>query len=103
MGKKKIKVIVKNPGKPATLARIPNDLDTLQELVGGFIETVRIAPDVVLIINEEGRVMDPPLPEQKVYGMWFAGPVVVAGTRGSDFTDVPKAILDAPGVWKMEE
>ena len=101
MGKKKIKVIVKCPGAPATIARIPNDLDALQALVGGFIETVRIAPDAVAIINEEGRVMEPPLPEQKVCGMWFAGPVIVAGTRGSDFTDIPKAILENPGALEM--
>lgn len=103
MGKKKIKVIVKNPGKPATLARIPNNLDTLQELVGGYIETVRIAPGAVAIINEEGRVMEPPLPEQMVCGLWLAGPVVIAGTKGSDFTDVPKAFVDAPGIWELED
>lgn len=101
MGKKKIKVIVKCPGAPATVARIPNDLDTLQALVGGFIETVRITESVLLIVNEEGRVMEPPLPEQKVCGMWFAGPVIVAGTRGSNFTDVPKAILENPGALEM--
>lgn len=37
---------------------IDNKLETLQELVGGYIEYVEIDYGVDMIINEEGKVMD---------------------------------------------
>ena len=39
---------------------IPNTLEALQAEVGGYIETVRLTTELLLIINEEGRLMDMP-------------------------------------------
>lgn len=49
-----MRALYKEPGR--TTFReilIPNDLRTLQQLVGGYIETVTIATDAVVICNEE--------------------------------------------------
>ena len=86
--KKVIRVIVKNPGESATDEIIPNTLKALQDLVGGHIEVVKIFDDAVIICNEEGRLMG--LPHNcEICGCDFVGTIVIAGTRGEDFTDVP--------------
>ena len=86
--KKIIRVIVKRPGESATDELIPNTLKALQELVGGYIEVVRVFDDAVVICNEEGRIMG--LPHNcEICGYGFVGTIVIAGTRGEDFADVP--------------
>lgn len=52
-----IKVVIVEPHKPARVELIPNSLETLQEIVGGYIECVR-EKDFDIIINEEGKLMD---------------------------------------------
>ena len=49
-----MKVIYKAPGCQPEPRDIPNTLEELQAAVGGYIETVTIASDVVIICNEEG-------------------------------------------------
>ena len=52
-----MKVLIVEPGKPARVDDIENDLKTLQGIVGGYIETVTpFQEDVVLIVNEEGKL-----------------------------------------------
>lgn len=53
-----MKVIYKAPGCQPEPRDIPNTLEELQAAVGGYIETVTIASDVVIICNEEGRLPD---------------------------------------------
>ena len=49
-----INVLVKHPGHPAHFCRAKNTLKSLQGLVGGYIETVTLATDLVLICNFVG-------------------------------------------------
>lgn len=57
---------------------IEHSLETLQKLVGGYIETIRVAPGVVAIVNESGLLMD--LPENTTLkGLSFVGNVILAG------------------------
>lgn len=59
---KKIKVIIVEPGKPAYLKEIKDELEAYQEIVGGLIELVYpFDDDVLLIDNEEGKLMNLPL------------------------------------------
>lgn len=51
-----MKVIYKAPGCAPEPRDIPNTLEELQATVGGYIETVTIASDAVIICNEEGRL-----------------------------------------------
>lgn len=50
-----MKVIIKEVGKKPKVEDIANDLPTLQKLVGGHIEVVRVTPDILMICNEEGK------------------------------------------------
>lgn len=49
-----MKAIRKKPGCEPELIDIDNTLKALQTEIGGYIETVTIASDVVVICNEEG-------------------------------------------------
>lgn len=99
---KLMRVIVKEPGKSAVDELVPNTLEALQKLVGGYIETVTIADDAVVICNEEGRLRG--LPENcEVCGVSFCGTIVIAGIKGEEFADVPIRAQMANEVRLMKE
>ena len=53
-----IKVLVKEPNKPAVLKEIDGDLKSMQAIVDGYIQVLPINanPDILLICNEEGKL-----------------------------------------------
>lgn len=55
-----MKAIRKKPGCEPELVEVENTLEALQQEVGGHIETVTIASDVVVICNEEGVLLGMP-------------------------------------------
>lgn len=57
--KGKIRILFKPVGKPAKIMTIPNTLKAKQKLVGGLIEVVQY-DDVLLVCNEEGKLLDMP-------------------------------------------
>lgn len=85
-----MKAIRKKPGCEPELVEVENTLKALQQEVGGHIETVTIASDAVVICNEEGRILG--LPDNgRVCGVDFVGTVLIVGTKGDEFCDVPEA------------
>ena len=84
----KIKVIIKEPGEAARVDEIPNTLENLQKAVGGCIETVTVADDLVLVCDEEGWIKDLPY-NVTLFGHQFFGTLLVAGVRGDEFASVP--------------
>lgn len=92
--KSPIKVIIKEPGKPAYYDELPNELEILQKTVDGYIETVTLVPDeLVVICNEEGRLSRLPA-NCALRGVGFCGTIIVCGVDGEDFGDLP-AILQS--------
>ena len=88
---KTIRVLYKRAGKTMEIREIPNTLEACQELVGGYIETVPLLPDVLLVCNEEGRIRGKkinPFIDRVFYGDWF-----ICGTRGVEFVSVPRAYI----------
>lgn len=55
----KISVLIKDPGKNPRHVYIENSLKNLQATVGGYIETVTLATDAVIICNEEALFWRP--------------------------------------------
>lgn len=85
-----MKAIRKRPGEAPEIIEVDNTLAALQAEVGGYIETVTIASDAVIICNEEGRILG--LPDNcRVCGVDFVGTVLIVGTKGDEFCDVPEA------------
>jgi hypothetical protein len=81
-------------------AEKPMELKPMQKLVGGYIEYVRMGDNGLgCIVNEDGRICDPPLPDNARYPN-LAGPIVfgrmVEGADGMDLVGLsPEQLADA--------
>lgn len=51
-----MKVVVKKPLQEAEVKEIGEELENLQEIVGGYIECVNITDDILCVCNEEGKL-----------------------------------------------
>ena len=77
------------------LLDISDRLENYQQLVDGYIEIVHAAAlqpyHAAMVVNECGLLDDLPCnPLASIlYGDYIAGNVVIVGTIGSDFTDIP--------------
>lgn len=78
-----ILVIVKEPGRKAYPCNIENTLEAFQKLVGGYIETVRFSKELIVICNEEGRILGLP---GNICGL--CGTLVFCGTKGDAFAGI---------------
>lgn len=85
-----MKAIRKKPGCEPEIIEVDNTLAALQQEVGGYIETVSIADDVVIICNEEGRLRGLPY-NCRFVGVDFVGTILVVGRNKDEFCDVPEA------------
>lgn len=90
----KIKILVVEPMKPCEVREIPDTLEAMQALVGGYIQAVYpFQEEVAVICNEEGRNLDLPynrplmdesgLPYDIVCGTFF-----MAGVSGEHFVSL---------------
>ena len=84
----KIKVLIKDPGKKPRSTWISKTLDNLQKTVGGYIETVTLASDLVVICNEEGRLKGLPY-NCEICGIKFLGTIILCGKNEDDFDNIP--------------
>lgn len=55
-----IRVAVFRPNEEVTFEDLQNDLESMQKLVGGYIENLRISQDLHLVCNEEGKLQGLP-------------------------------------------
>ena len=82
-------------GRSIIEVNIDNSLEALQAAVGGYIETLTLIPDqVVMIVNEEGLLMGLEVNPfaSAVAGTTIVGNALVVGVDGEEFTDVPDKI-----------
>lgn len=84
----KIYVLTKRPGEPPRRVWISDTLENLQRFVGGYIEIVHIASDLVLICDEEGRLKNKPY-NCTLLGAPFVGDIIICGTRGEELDSLP--------------
>lgn len=94
----KISVLIKDPGKKPRHVWIQNSLKNLQATVGGYIETVTLATDCVIVCNEEGRLQGLPY-NCTICGVDFVGTIILAGVQGDEFSDFPLSYKDAKVVF----
>lgn len=95
-----IKVVLCEPGKKARVTTIINSLESLQKMVGGYIEAVYPFDDPVAVVcNEEGKIngceLNRSLKDEsgKVYDI-IAGPFLVVGLSEDDFASLSKEHQD---------
>ena len=100
----KIKVIIKEPGKKPRSTNISASLENLQKTVGGYIEMVRLTADCVVLCDEEGRWNGKP-PCCNIIGYDFCGTIILCGTDGEEFADIPIDFQQAkqmfPNLWEV--
>ena len=84
----KIKVLYKEPGKRAEVKEIDNTLEALQEAVGGYIETLTLDHDLVVVCNEEGKLRGMDYNATVAFED-IAGPFLALGVDADEFADCP--------------
>ncbi|MBQ7534108.1 MAG: DUF3846 domain-containing protein [Stomatobaculum sp.] len=101
--KEKIRDLVKEPGKVPEEREIGNTLEALQNAVDGYIETVTLAEDLVIICNEEGRLYGLQ-PNCRVSNLRFCGTILFAGAEADEFADLPATVEEMkmmfPNLWE---
>lgn len=101
-----MRILYKEPGKEARTMVVPNKLDVLQDLVGGYIETLTVG-DIVIICNEEGKVKHMPLNffvKTKAYTEAIVGPAIFCrtdrwefkGLEAEDITHIKELMTEVP-------
>ena len=88
-----MKVFAKRPGEPWQETEIENTLEALQEFVQGYIETITLFENGVIICNEEGRIRNLPH-NTNICGCDFVGNILFVGTDGEEFCDAPVSFQD---------
>lgn len=90
-----IKILKLPVSGPCEVKQIENTLEALQQEVGGYIETLTLAADCCMIVDEEGRLKDKPLNEKASrLGLPIVGDALFVGVDGDEFTDVPEAMIE---------
>lgn len=92
-----ISALLKRPGEIPRHVNVSNSLQALQKNVDGYIETITIASDLVVICNEEGRLQGLPF-NCEICGVNFVGTILMVGVDGDKFTDLP---VDWPTMKKL--
>lgn len=104
----KIKAIVKRPDeKYGHMTNISNSLQNLQRTVEGYIETLTITDELVIICNEEGLIKELPF-NVRMSGVDLVGTIIVCGVDGDEFGDIPisfqewKKLVDLNEAWRLK-
>lgn len=88
MKEKQILAVIKEPGQaPRLEPLLENTLEAFQAAVGGCIETVTLATDLVIICNEEGRLRSLPF-NTEIAGVGFVGTILAVAQKGDEFASL---------------
>lgn len=97
---KEIDVLLVEPGKVPVEVSIGTDLEDLQEVIGGHIETAYYYEDpVVIVCDEEGKIKGLPL-NRAIRGEdgeikdIMAGSFLICGDGEEDFESLPKILME---------
>lgn len=95
-----MKILVIEPGKQPYIKDVENKLEALQEIVGGYIETIHPYTDpVVLVCNEEGRLLGlEPNRFVEHYGV-IVGTFFICGHGIDDFTGLSEDMAEKYKQW----
>lgn len=85
----KIKILKKEVGKNAEFTEIENSLEAMQAVVGGYIETVTVKKNIVIVCDEEARLSNKHF-NISFNGIQFFGDIFFCGVDGDEFTDLPE-------------
>ena len=79
-----MKIVVKKAGQQPEIKEIENELHTMQEIVGGYIQCISLPENIFCVCNEEGKLMN--LPPNFVYNTdVIVGDVFFCAASEEDF------------------
>jgi hypothetical protein len=81
-----IRILIKEPGKDPEVREVEHELKTFQNIVGGWIETVPILKNIILVCNEEGLLLN--LPVNIINNYKFCGTVFFVRTKYENFVSL---------------
>ena len=88
-------VLIVEPEKAPRMANITGDLNSLQQVVGGYIEAVYPYDDPVAIVcNEEGKLIGLPLNRKLEDYDIIAGTFIVCGLGEEDFDSLSPELAE---------
>lgn len=88
----KIRAIIKRPDELyGHMTNISHSLENLQKIVGGYIEAIPLREDVVILVNEFGKIqgLDFNIPHPFTDQDFLVGTLIVLGVDGEEFSDLP--------------
>lgn len=101
MKENQINVVIKRPGYQSfTDPLFDNTLEAFQKAVGGYIETVTLCSDLIIVCNEEGRIRGLPY-NTTIAGIDFYGTIIAVSKRRDEFASIKMKNL--PFVTKLME
>lgn len=89
-----MRVIIKEVGKQPKVENINNDLETIQRLVGGYIEAVSAGQGICLVCNEEGKLNGLPPNFPIGHDVIVGNAVFVGYGRSGDFADLTEEQIE---------
>ena len=90
--------IIKRPGQPAFTRQIENTLSDFQQLVGGHIETVYLPGKIIMIVNEESKLMNMK-PNFRLGNDLIVGTAVFVSADGEEFAGLSERQENY--IWRM--
>ena len=84
-----MRIVLKNPQQLPNVIEIDNTLHTLQQMLGGYIEIVRLPTNsqIAIVVNDSGKLIGLS-PNVEYGGDILVGPVIFAGVDGEDLVSV---------------
>lgn len=82
-----MRVLRENPGEAWEAVEVENALKSLQEAVGGYLESFTFAADACVLCDEEGRLKGKQH-NISVCGVPFVGTILIVGVDGENFNDL---------------
>ena len=83
-----LKAIVKEPGKEPEEFIVADDPKELENIIDGYLESVTVEEDIVVLCDELGRRNGKPI-NCWFDGINFRGTIIVLGSKGENFDNCP--------------
>lgn len=82
-----MKIILYNVGEDPIVKEIENELQPMKQIVGGWIETFTQPDGIILICNEEGKLIGLPY-NRTMFGEPIVGNFFLCRCSGEEFADI---------------
>ena len=103
-----MKIVIKNVNEKAKIVEVEYSLEIFQSIVGGYIEVFPFQDNILMVLNEEGKINDLPLNfilANENYEEQIVGNVFFTSRNDVDFDSLNEEqieILKDMGIFDLE-